>query len=228
MSTARLAPYRAMARDDDHAWELYRWNVLLATAFTPLACDVEVSLRNTIHDRLSAHFDRLDWWASTALSLDDITAETLGAVVQRHQRNLAKGLIGPGKVVADLMLGTWVMLLSRGGKSSLGRAIDYEANLWRPSLRFGFATGGVTPTGRIRRPARDAVHLRASNFQRLRNRSAHHEPIYAGVKIKGTNQRIALVDLWDQTLELLEWMAPDLAALHHAAPAVPEVFAARP
>lgn len=55
VSTARLATYRAIADSDDHAWALYRWNIDLAAAFTPLACDVEVALRNTIHDRLAAH-----------------------------------------------------------------------------------------------------------------------------------------------------------------------------
>ena len=61
----------------------------------------------------------------------------LAYVVQRHHKQLAKGTIGPGKIVADLTLGTWVMLLSRSGNSSLGRVIDYETNLWRPALRFG-------------------------------------------------------------------------------------------
>ena len=48
--------------------------------------------------------------------------------------------------MADLTLGTWVMLLSRGGTSALDKAIDYETNLWRPALRFGF------PGRRSKRP----------------------------------------------------------------------------
>lgn len=228
VSTARLATYRAIARDDDHAWALYRWSIDLAAAFTPLACDVEVTLRNTVHDRLTAHFGRDDWWASTDLVLDDITSETLAEVVRRHKKQLAKGTIGPGKIVADLMLGTWVMLLSRGGTSALGRAIDYEANLWRPALRFGFATGSFTPTGRARRPTRDAVHLRASNLQRLRNRAAHHEPIFNGIKVAGTTTWVDLRTVWQESVELLRWMAPDLAALQEVNPTVPTLLAARP
>lgn len=112
------------------------------------------------------------------------------------------------------MLGTWVMLLSRGGTSALGRVIDYETNLWRPALRFGFATRTFTPTGRARRPTRDAVHLRASNLQRLRNRAAHHEPVFSGVKAAGTNILVDPQTIWEQAVELLRWMAPDLAALH--------------
>lgn len=228
VSSARLSTYRGIAQNDDHAWALYRWNIDLAAAITPLACDVEVALRNTLHDRLATHFSRADWWASNDLVLDDITTETLAEVVHRHRKQLAKGTVGPGKIVADLMLGTWVMLLSRGGTSALGRAIDYETKLWRPALRFGFATGTHTATGRIRRPTRDAVHRRASNLQRLRNRAAHHEPIFNGVKVAGTNNFVALNTVWDESVELLGWMAPDLAVLHQARPTLPAVLAARP
>ena len=228
VSTARLGTYRALARDDDHAWALYRWNIELTAALTPLACDVEITLRNTIHDQLTTHYGRDDWWASTDLVLDDITAETLSTVVRKHKQQLAKGTIGPGKVIADLMLGTWVMLLSRGGTSALSRAIDYETNLWRPALRFGFAIGTFTPSGAPRRPTRDAVHLRASNLQRLRNRAAHHEPIFNGVRVTGTQTVVGLQTVWDQAVELLGWITPDLAAVHVANPAVPNLLAARP
>ena len=228
VSTSRLSTYRAVARDDDHAWALYRWNLALAASFTPLSCDIEVALRNTIHDQLVTHLGRPDWWASSTLVLDDITTETLATAVQRHKRQLAKGTIGPGTIIADLMLGTWVMLLSRGGTSALGRAIDYETNLWRPALRFGFATGRLTPSGRIRRPTRDAVHSRASNLQRLRNRAAHHEPILNGIRLAGRTDRIDIQTLWDQSVELLSWMNPALAELHLAQRTVPQVLAARP
>lgn len=172
MSTARLATYRAVARDDEHAWELYRWNLELAAAFTPLACDVEVALRNCIHGQLTNHFGSADWWAAT-------------------------------------------------------RAVDYEAILWRPALRLGFTTGTFTPKGPPRRPTRDAVHQRASS-------SATEKPVgppradFAGVPIAGTTQRIGIVDLWNQSLELLEWISPDLAAEDRVTARVPQLFAARP
>ena len=49
MSTARLSTYRAVARDDDHASDLYRWYLDLVATFGPLASDAEIALRNTIH-----------------------------------------------------------------------------------------------------------------------------------------------------------------------------------
>jgi hypothetical protein len=147
VSAARLATYRAISQDDDHAWALYRWNIDLAAAFTALACDIEVTLRNTIHQQMTQRFERDDWWASNDLVLDDITTETLASVVQRHKKRLAKGSIGPGKIIADLMLGTWVMLLGRGGTSALGRAIDYETNLGAQPYASGSPPGPAPVPG---------------------------------------------------------------------------------
>ena len=126
VSPARFATYRRAAQSDQHAWELYRWNLELSAAALPLAADTEVALRNAVHDRLTVYFGRADWWASSDLALDDETNETLTKVVREHQKRIAKGTAGTGKVVADLMLGTWTLLLSKGGRSALGRQIDYE------------------------------------------------------------------------------------------------------
>lgn len=228
LSTARLARYRQDSADDATAWALYRWNVELSAAWLPLMADTEVALRNAIHRQLCEHFGREDWWASDKLLLDDQTAETLADVVRQHQKKIAAGSLGAGKVIADLMFGTWVMLLGKGGRSALGRSIDYEANLWRPALRLAFTTGTTTRTGRPRRPTREDVERRALNVQRLRNRVAHHEPIYNGIKSPGTNIVVPLLDVWEQALQLLAWVCPDLAELHRAERRLPKVFASRP
>ncbi len=228
ISTPRLSTYRALTSSKEQAWALYRWNIKLAAAIAPLAADLEVTLRNTIHDRLTDHFGRADWWAAASLQLDDITNDMLTQVVKRHQKKIAKGTVGHGRVVADTTLGVWVNLLSRGGHSALGRAIDYETKLWRPALRFGFSTGTFTPSGRERRPARAEVHRRAALFQLLRNRAAHHEPILNGIRPSGGSARIPLIDVWGQTVELLAWMCPDLARWHQQNAALPCILRQRP
>ncbi len=228
VSRPRLETYRRIAADDATAWALYRWNLELSAAWLPLMADTEVALRNGIHLQLTALLGRADWWASDRLVLDDQTAENLVAVVREHQKKIAKGTVGAGKVVADLMFGTWVMLLGKGGRSSLGRSIDYEANLWRPSLRYAFATGTTTRTGRPRRPTQEQVHRRSANLQRLRNRVAHHEPIFNGIKAPGTNTLVPLLTVWDETVELLNWLCPEIAELHRNERRVPQIYARRP
>lgn len=228
ISSTRLSTYRREASSDAHAWALYRWNLDLAAAVAPLAADLEVTLRNTIHDRLTDHFNRPDWWASTSLLLDDITSTMLAEVVSKYQKKIVRGTVGPGKVIADTTLGVWVQLLGRGGHSALGRAIDYETRLWRPALRFGFSTGTVTPSGRARRPTRAEVYHRAALFQRLRNRAAHHEPILNGVQLPGSTTIVAVSDVWEQSLELLSWMSPDLADLHREQSTMSDLLRSRP
>jgi hypothetical protein len=228
LSTSRFGRYRAVATDDDHAWRLYRWNLDLVAAVSPLGSDLEVTLRNTISDQLTGYFGRPDWWADPNLALDDETAANISRAVKKYQKRMTSGQVGPGKVIAELMLGTWVLLLGRGQSTGLGRPIDYEARLWRPVLRFGFDLGTKTPKGRSRRPTRDAVHLRARNFQLLRNRCAHHEPVFDGIRDPATGDQTALMDVWEQAIELLTWMAPELSQLHLTANALPSVVAARP
>ncbi|MCQ3806872.1 MAG: hypothetical protein KTV16_06260 [Acidimicrobiia bacterium] len=87
ISAPRLNTYRSLASSDDHAWALYRWNIDLAAEVAPIAADLEVTLRNTIHDRLTDHFDRGDWWAANSLLLDDVTAKMLTDVVRKHQKH---------------------------------------------------------------------------------------------------------------------------------------------
>ena len=152
----------------------------------------------------------------------------LTEVVRRHQKEIAEGKVGPGKVIADTALGVWVHLLGRGGHSALGRAVDYETRLWRPALRFGFSRGTFTLAGRQRRPTRADVHYCAALFQRLRNRAAHHEPICNGVQALGSTAVIAVGDEWEQSLELLAWMSPDLADLHIEQSAMADLLQNRP
>jgi hypothetical protein len=228
ISAPRLARYRAKTGSDESAWALYRWNIALSTAFGPLVADLEVSLRNTIHDQLTIWYEREDWWASSSLLLDDVTSEMLTAVVRKHQKKIAKGTVPPGKVIADATLGVWINLLGRGGQSALGRSIDYETKLWRPALRFGFLSGSLTSSGRERRPKRLDVHRRALNFQKLRNRVAHHEPIFDGIRLAGVDTTKPLLEIWQESIELLGWICPDLADLHREYNALPQVHDGRP
>lgn len=226
LSASRLSTYRQAAVHDAHAWRLYEWNLSLVAAFSPLAADLEVALRNGIHEQLGRLFNRQDWWASDRVLLDDDTAQMIAAAVQRHKKQLAKGTVGPGKVVAELTLGTWVNLLGRGGHSALGRAIDYETRLWRPALRLAFEVPTPDDARRVRRPTRDDVHKRAALFQRVRNRAAHHEPIFNGVAAPGDSRRVDLITVWTQCIELLSWLSPELALRHQST--LSDVFDRRP
>lgn len=230
VSPERFRTYQAATATDVEAWALYEWNRAASATLAPLVGDLEIALRNTIHNRLSARYGRADWWAEPSLRLDDVTASMIVKALKtdRNARKLAKGQIHAGKIVAEVTLGAWVRMLGTGGTTDLGRPVDYEGRLWRPVLRGGFAKPGLNANGKQRRPQRREVHDRAQLLHRLRNRCAHHEPIFAGVLQPGTKTRVPLRDVVDASLELLGWMSPQLEAHHRDAGTVHAMITATP
>ncbi len=232
LTPERFATYRAGAVDDDQAWELYRWNLDLVAVVAPLASDLEVALRNTIHQQLTEKLGTEMWWASPNLRLDEMTRSTIVSVVQKHRKKLNNGRVGAGRVVADLSFGTWVMLLGRGSSDALGRPADYEGRIWRGCINQGFVRGtGLNSSGQPRRPMRSAVHDRAQNFQSLRNAAFHHRRISEGVRRAGrpeTSARVPLETVWDEAVELLGWMNRPLADLYLGEDKMTTVLRRRP
>lgn len=230
VSEERFATYVRATRTTAEGWALYEWNQQLTTALTPLIQDLEVALRNTLNDQLKAHFGRDDWWAEPKLRLDDASAAMLTGALDRdhNRRRLGRGTIGSGKIVAELTLGCWVNMLGTGGHTSLGRPVDYEGRVWRPALRTGFTKPGTNAQGEVRRPQRREVHFRAQVFHRMRNRWAHHEPIFGGVKKPGTSDYVSVSEVVGGSIELLSWMSAQLAERHHGQTAVTDLLAEMP
>ena len=77
--------------------------------------------------------------------------------IRRHNKPVTAN-----RVVANLSFGFWTSLLGRGGQGH-----DYAADLWTPTLSKAF-----------RRKNRRDVQNRYFTLKKLRNRIAHHEPIF--------------------------------------------------
>ena len=164
---------RRSTRDDDHTSGRCRWILDLAAAFAPCARATSRSpcaTRSTINWRNSSA--GLTGGRATS-SCSMITSETLAEVVRRREQ-LAKQQVGPGKIIADLMLGAWVMLLSATAACRfLGRAIDYDESL---AYRL---CGSASPTGSFAKwpSATSAMPSPTCNLQQLlRNRAAPANP----------------------------------------------------
>ena len=69
-----------------------------------------------------------------------------------------------------LSFGLRVSLLGPGGRGEAGRKANYEMTLWRAALRGAFAHRATLTRRQAHRPL-DALRI-------LRNRIAHHEPIF--------------------------------------------------
>lgn len=155
----RLAPYlTACARDHAAAVRLYCWNVEASAALLGAFAVLEVGIRNTMHDQLSAHWGRADWWTKAPLGSKE--TDEIADVTGFLDRKRGSGNWSAGHVVAELRVSFWEGLLVN----------RYHAALWLPALRFAFPQY----SGR-----RGALRERLERLRLLRNRAAHHEPIHA-------------------------------------------------
>jgi len=198
---------RSGVTDPARAVMLYEHNTRLSAAAWSTICDVEVVLRNVIaravSDLHATHrpagglrwYDEPTWFATGRW----FTTQTLTSIAVAMKR---AGDPGPraaarpsaGRVIAELSLGFWrYLLVSR-----------YEHSLWNPGVRSQFpALSGLSGSD-----SRKRVHERVEALNYLRNRVAHHEPVYETFSIPGPRQLDAVTTL-HESIELVEWADPD-------------------
>jgi hypothetical protein len=160
-SLERLEPYRwAVGGDLARAIELYEWNAQISACFWVTLGHVEILLRNAMHERLTAWSRETYHDPRWYLDHDGIfTSRTLSDIAKARERARGgKRRETPGGVVSGLTLGFWRYLLTK----------PYERSLWMPCLRHAW------PDNRLRCHIHDPV----AKLHELRNRIAHHEPIY--------------------------------------------------
>jgi hypothetical protein len=163
ISEARFARYlKEAAGNAVHAIELYHWNALLSQSmYLPLQM-WEVSLRNKLNQFLIFKYNA-KW------PYDDRALRTLTGNENRRLRD-TKLRFDPGNlgaqiptdaIVADLSAGFWVSLLSK----------RYDVPFaWRYNLARVFPHGGKVD--------RAVASATCDRLLDLRNRIAHHEPIW--------------------------------------------------
>ncbi len=204
LSRERFARYiRAACGDREKAWRLYAWNTAISAAFYGPLQGLEVAFRNAVHRELSRCYG--DFWYDNVLSILDASAveriQFCRASLIRHGTDVA-----PSRLVASLSFGFWVSLLGKGGRSVAGGKCNYDMTLWRPALFRVFSRGRRSRTEM--RNALDGLRL-------LRNRVAHHEPVFDR----------NLDDDSDSILQITGWICPYTQAWvrHHSR--VPELLA---
>jgi len=160
LSDERLAPYLIAADGDlGRAIRLHEYNTRLGQALYADLQGVEVILRNALSRVLTTHFARTDWYDEPVLCQHH---PHLKAVSGAKSRLLREGKpLTSGRIVAELSFGFWVGLTgpahSRNG-------------LWNRALYKAF------PNARLQRAG---CHMALDRLRKLRNRIAHHEPVFA-------------------------------------------------
>ncbi|MEK6789272.1 MAG: hypothetical protein AABY68_10015 [Pseudomonadota bacterium] len=168
--------------DKARAVDAYTHNMLISEAFIPVLHVLEVALRNGIHQRMSSHYGRDDWYE--AWVGDSNFNEQLG-YVQEAKRKLAqrREAVSTDKVVAELNFGFWVSLFNR--------KIIHDTS--KP-LMLSFPR---CPKAQ-RRP--EPIRSKLNKIRNLRNRCFHHEPMVW----------MPLHALHTDAHEVIKWISPDL------------------
>lgn len=187
ISGPRFGTYlRARGNDRAAALMLYRWNLEVSAAFMGSLHLCEIAMRNGIADAIeAAHGSRWPW---TEGFIRSVPSAVEGYNAQRDLRNCAERHRTAGKVIAGLKFVFWEkMLTSR-----------FQRSIWQHhfSTFFPGYDGALGING-----ARAACRDNLEDIRLLRNRIAHHEPIFAR----------NLQDDFDRIERLVRWRNPTAA-----------------
>ncbi|MDE0335224.1 MAG: hypothetical protein OXI64_09720 [Defluviicoccus sp.] len=189
LSRERLGTYLdAAGGDRERAIRLHVWNTAVSAAFYGPLQGLEVALRNAIHRRLAERYGEA-WYDNPGAGLDRGALERIEGARTELARD--RHIDNPARIVAALSFGFWVSMLGPGGRVSAGRKANYEMTLWRPALRAAFAHRATL--------TRKDAHRPLNALPTLRNRIAHHEPVFMR-DLARDHERI---------IEVTGWVSPD-------------------
>ncbi|HLM69090.1 MAG TPA: hypothetical protein VK358_16240 [Longimicrobium sp.] len=224
LSQQRLDAYRqASDRDEADPLARYLWSMALASALHPTLHVFEITLRNAIYatsvkliDCSRLHMPDVPCWL-------DARNSTLLYAKEAGEVERAKTYLGaeprrrtPGHLIAKLTFGFWVQLTAR--VYSEHRADG--PRLWPRGLPSVFPYRWP-PGSRKLAPDhgdREMVYKRLHEVRELRNRIAHHAPVWDR----------DLATEYARILEVLGWMSTRVAQSVQALDTFPCVLAAGP
>ena len=226
ISHERFSTYLRLYGSRPAALEAYWWNVRASGAIWEVIAFTEVAVRNAMHRALGETFGER-WFLRREL-FDDRTLREITTAWRRLGPSQTPDTVPPGKVIGELMFGTWAGMLDPGGKRSEHLSsvrTNYEETLWRPSLHRAFPHS----SGKRRDVERVVRHAKA-----LRNRVAHHESLIRGVPLPGekdaddTQRRHTLPEAYTNLLDVLRIIdSSSLAAIEQRS-RVPSILSERP
>jgi hypothetical protein len=205
LSAPRLGRYIAASyRNRRLALALYRWNAEASGALMVPLSLCEVVLRNAITEAIESVYGRR-WFAAGGGFERSLPRPRTGYNPRDDLARARAGHSTAGKVVPELKFMFWVsMLTSR-----------HDDRLWTPSIKTVFSnlTADWTPAR-----SRRLLHDQVESVRVLRNRIAHHEPIF---------ERDVVAD-YRRFRTIVSWRSSEVAAWMDAIESVTGLAAGRP
>lgn len=183
LSAPRSGTYiTATGGDPVKAVELYGWNARVSAAFMLPAHFAEISTRNAAADVLERVYGaRWPWNPTFEASLPNTGLYNPRRDVQKtRQRNLTTG-----KVIAELKFVFWQKLFT--GRNDI--------RLWQPHIAWAFPYAPSMPAASLR----DRIYQDLDVLRHLRNRLAHHEPVFTRNLLNDLTRTVDLIELRNQS-----------------------------
>jgi hypothetical protein len=179
LSIHRLAPYHLPGETSDTAFARYQWNIRLAEALLPSINYLEIGLRNGLDKAISSIYGQ-DWILTPPYQLR--MSEDDKEQIQNLQNSIQRIKGYPAKhddILAVLGFGFWISFFHKRyipglwsrGKNPLETIFPYMPNALR---------------------TREQIFTRLRTIKTLRNRIAHHEPIWKMTPTADETHRICL------------------------------------
>lgn len=189
LSQARLTTYSSEVRAHNcNALQMYTWNAKVAADFLFPLHFCEVVIRNAVSEAITSTYEeRWPWSVAFHRSLPNS-----GKYRQRQDlENTRRSESTTGKVIPELKFVFWQkMFTSR-----------FDERLWQPQLNRVFPH---LPTNQSVETSREEIYQRLEQVRKLRNRIAHHEPIFKR-DLASDYQAIELLIRW-RCPQTADWM----------------------
>ncbi len=183
LSKSRLAKFSSMSGSSSFqdCLEIYLLNMQCSAKLYTALSQFEIILRNAINVQLIESYGSTWFLNKNLFFTEHNTASLLKSQIQLKEKNKE---INSCNITASLTFGFWVNLFNS----------DYDKILWRNILSNIFSA-------QHKKPSRGLIRERLKNFNRLRNRISHCEPVL-GQK---------LTTYYLQLIETISWINPEIA-----------------
>jgi len=167
ITSQRLSTYSGSIgmRNARRTIELYAWNAQIAGAFMFPQQICEVAIRNAAGEVLEAVYGHQWPWA---IGFERSLPDPKYGFSMRKELAQARGKVPAGntnKVIPELTFAFWGKLFTK----------RFDRRLWEPHLRTAFQ--GL-PQGVAVQRCRQMIYEELEKVRGLRNRIAHHEPVF--------------------------------------------------
>lgn len=168
ITPARLTAFDQAAltrcQSQNEAIELYEWNAEISSALLLPMHYFEVVLRNAVHDALSLAYQEQWPWDGSFVS--SVRMKVGKYKPKNDLQQTASRYHTTGKVIPEMKLAFWEQMFTN----------SYDDAVWKPYL--GTVFPNLTLANGIPNAAR-SVRNDIEKVRRIRNRVAHHEPIFS-------------------------------------------------